>query len=232
MRNAVMRLAVLCGALGALSTSWAVPIVGSSNGFFTGLSSCDDSGWAKNCRIVSTANGLATQVQWAKDVQDSGTTPSTLTAVDVGINATTDANDVVIARLDWYNSSTKATSDLDYFGVNWNLLIIFTQPNLAGDFEQFNLSIHNPVGAPDQVSGLTLADLSNLDFNLNGVTVSDLKYSVLGSSFSGNTWTNAENNWASLSITADFRNKVPEPGTLLLLGAVLGGFALTRRRSR
>jgi hypothetical protein len=161
----------------------------------------------------------------------------------VSIDVATDADDVVIARLDWYNSATLAQWDLDTFFVDWTLSISFTQPNGSGDIETFDLKITNPLNPPgDNVTGLTLGDLGDLGFSLTGVTVSDLKYSVVdgpgGSgpnqtalTFDGSSgnWYNAENNNATLLITADFTGgsvpavAVAAPGTLMLLG---GGLAL------
>jgi hypothetical protein len=225
----------------------AVPIVGSSYGSFSSLSSCDSSGWGQNCRIVDTSNGPNTQVQWGSTSIIPFQNPSTLTAVDVTIDRLTPANDVVIARLDWYNSATWAQNDLNDFGVNWLLTVTFTQPSGTGDSEQFNLSITNPLNPPgDHITGLTLGDLSNLSFSLAGVTVSDLRYSVLDGAGSGTSsisfnngngnWYNPENNWASLLITADFNTNgagvpipVATPGALLLLGGGLVGLSVWRR---
>src|SRR5688572_21871826 len=64
----------------------AVPIVGSSHGTFSGLSSCDNSGFFQNCRITSSSNGANTQVQWGSTSLLPYVNPSTLTAVDVTIN--------------------------------------------------------------------------------------------------------------------------------------------------
>jgi hypothetical protein len=243
-------IAIACCTLFA-APALAVPIVGSSHGTFSGLSSCDSSGNSRNCQITSSGNGANTQVQWGST---SGSrdfvNPSTLTAVDVTIGTVTPANDVTLARLDWYNSATWAQSDLDLFGVNWMLTVTFSQPSATGDSEQFNLSISNPINPPgDHVTGLSLGDLSNLTFSLAGVTVSDLKYKVVDGSGPGistltmtngqGNWYNPENNWASLLITADFTATsgsttpvlVAAPGTLLLLGGSLLGLSVWRRRT-
>jgi hypothetical protein len=159
--------------------------------------------------------------------------------VDVTINDVTPANDVILARLDWYNSATWAQGDLDLFGVNWLLTVTFTQPTGSGDTEEFNLSISNPINPPgDHVTGLT------------GITISDLKYTVVDGSGPGistltfnngaGSWYNPENNWASLLITADFTANgnstspvlVAAPGTLLLGGSLLGLSVWRRRTSR
>src|SRR5215470_65095 len=85
--------------------AFALPIqvTGSSEGTFSSLSSCNS---GSNCRITSTSNGANTQVQWGSTSSlIPFFNPSTLTAVDVNIDKITPANDVVIARLDWYNSA-------------------------------------------------------------------------------------------------------------------------------
>ena len=242
--------AVVAGCTFLAGPALAVPIAGSSHGTFSGLSSCDTSGWNQNCRVTSSSNGPNTQVQWGSTSILPYVNPSTLTAVDVTIDSVTPANDVILARLDWYNSATWAQSDLDLFGVNWLLTVTFTQPTGSGDSEQFSLSISNPINPPgDQVTGLTLGDLSNLSFSLAGIAISDLKYTVVDGSGPGistltfnngnGNWYNPENNWASLLITADFTANgnstspvlVAAPGTLVLLGGSLLGLSVWRRRT-
>jgi len=134
--------------------------------------------------------------------------------------------------------------------LNWLLTVTFTQPTGSGDIEEFNLSISNPINPPgDHVTGLTLGDLSNLSFSLAGITISDLKYTVVDGSGPGistltfnngtGNWYNPENNLASLLITADFTANgnstspvlVAAPGTLLLLGGSLLGLSVWRRRT-
>jgi hypothetical protein len=232
--------------------AFAVTIIGSSYGTFSGLSSCDHSGNSQNCQITSSSNGPNTQVQWGSTSQNRDfINPSTLTAVDVNINRGTPATDVTIAQLDWYNSATWAQSDLNLFGVNWNLTIAFSAPSGGGDSEQFSLTITNPINPPgDSVTGLTLGDLANLSLTLAGVTVSDLRYSVVDGSGPGistltfnngnGNWYNPEGNWSTLLITADFVApggssgpspvSAPAPGTLVLLGASLLGLSAWRRR--
>jgi hypothetical protein len=236
------------GILGS-APAGAVSIYGESGGSFSGLSSCDNTGNSQSCRIVDTANGKDTQVQWGStSFFTNFVNPSTLTAVDVTIDRITPANDVVVARLDWYNSATWAQSDLDSFGVNWLLTVTFTKPNTSTDTESFSLTITNPLNPPgDHITGLTLSDLSNLTFSLTGVLVSDLKYSVVdgaGSGIStltygggGGNWYNPEGNHATLLITADFTATtsptipVAEPWTLLLLGGGLAGLSVWRWRA-
>lgn len=243
--NLTMAIVVASATLWAIP-AYAIPIVGSSGGSFTSLSSCDNSGSNQNCRITSSPNGPNTQVQWGStSLTTNFVNPSTLTAVDVNIDRVTPANDVVVAQLDWYNSATWAQSDLNQFGVNWLLTVTFTKPNSSGDTESFDLTITNPLNPPgDNITGLTLGDLSHLSFNLAGVIVSDLKYSVVDGagpgtstlSFNGSNgnWYNPENNHATLLITADFNAgtspiiPVAEPGTLLLLGGGLAGLSVWR----
>jgi hypothetical protein len=90
----------------------------------------------------------------------------------------------------------------------------------------------------------------DLTFSLVGVTLSDLRYSVIDGAGSGIStltlgngsvdWYNPENNWAPLLITADFSATsggstapvlVAAPGTLLLLGGSLVGLSAWRRRT-
>ena len=224
----------------------AIPIVGTSFGSFSSLGSCDNSGGSRDCRIVTTAaNGPDTQVQWGSTSDSTEfVSPSTLTSVDLNINAGTPALGTQIGRLDWFNSATIAAEDLDSLSVDWKLTLAFTSPNSASGSEVFDLTIDNPLNpAGDLVHGLLLADLNSLDakINLNGVSITNLRYAVVDSAatsgtsyFSNNVWFNDENNWSSLYIMADFTataTKVPEPTTLALLGLglLIAGWSVHRR---
>jgi len=91
----------------------------------------------------------------------------------------------------------------------------------------------NPPG--DIISSFTLAELSNLSFNLSGWTISNLHYVAdSGSTLCGSnntSWCNPEGNTGNLYIKADF-TKVPEPITLSLFSAGLVGAAALRRRRK
>jgi hypothetical protein len=228
----VLKYLVLAGGLAFLGPAWAIPIAGTSGGTFSGLSGCI------NCGILDTGNGDDTQARWGGFIFDLNNT-SRLTAVDVVIGPTnTDADDIIIGRLDWHNESTSDFSTADRLGVNWNLSIAFSQPAGSPDpnaSEQFGLTIvntDNPEG--DKITGFTVAHLNGIQLELAGVTIGDMKYVAVNSSFdsSNNRWINPEGGNASLYITADFRSRVPGPQTLLLLGAALAGLGLTRRKSR
>src|SRR6516225_9256627 len=94
---------------GVLPTAaMAAPIVGTGQGFFSNLGSCDNSGSSQDCRIVNTiANGSNTQVQWGSTSSRSDfVNPSKLTADDININVGGNATNVTIAELTWTNSAT------------------------------------------------------------------------------------------------------------------------------
>jgi hypothetical protein len=243
-RSALLASTFGLGLAFAATQASAVTVVGTGQGQFEGTSQC-----SYFCDIANTSNGNNTQLRWGSDFILWQTNPSTLTAVDVNINTNTNSTGVVIARLDWFNSATTIT-DSD-FHADWKLTVSFTQPNSSSDSEHFDLHITNPTNPPgDSIMGLTLADLSNLSFNLNGVTIDGLSYSIedrggnsnatgcsgadtsLTSSGGNYTWKNCEGNTASLYITANFTTTtaVPEPGTLAVLGLGLVGLAAVRRR--
>jgi len=234
----LMIATALC-TVAMMRVGMAAPIIGTSQGNFSSLSSCDNSGGSQDCRIVNTgANGQNTQVQWGSTSSRSDfVNPSTLTAIDLPINVSSNATNVNIAKLSWFNSATLAQDDLSSFGVHYNLSIAFTGPmGGLGDSETFNSTILNPLNPPGDVMGsFNMAELSDLSFFLPGWTVNNLHYVAdSGSSICGTTnWCNPEGNTGSLYIKANFtQTVVPEPLTLSLFSVGLAGAAALRRRRK
>jgi hypothetical protein len=134
------------------------------------------------------------------------------------------------------------------FAVNWSLSVNFTSPTGSdpNGHEIFNFTIKNPINPTgDTIYGFQLADLSNLQnsISLDGVTLSNFRYSVTdgagaGSSWLGsNWWYNDEYNLSTLSILADvtpLTSPIPEPETyaMLLAGLALLGWRQRRRLQR
>lgn len=234
---------------GISASAHAILIEGGSSGTFYGLDGCDDSGSSRNCRIVDSG----TQAQWGSTSWYTDfVSPSTLTSVALNWSFDTDTSSglgVVIGRLDWYNSATLASVGPSDLELSWRLSIAFTSPSDSLASERFDLTITNPINPPgDWVTGLRLSDLSSLDDDIYvaGVSVTNLRYSVVdgagaGTSYltSTNRWYNDEKNNSSLYILADFRNKstkptpVPEPRSIGLLGlGLLAMGIVVRRRPR
>ena len=130
LKHSHLLIVALCFA----GQAHAQSVVGSAGGSFSNLSSCDTSGTDRNCRIVNTANGAATQVQWGSQHPTTDfVNPSKLTSVDVSFNTFAPATGIVLGQLNWYNSATLRLSDsLDTFAVRWTLSVNFTAPAGTG----------------------------------------------------------------------------------------------------
>jgi hypothetical protein len=235
---------VMAAILGFGGYAHGQSVVGTAGGTFSSLSSCDNSGGFRDCRIFDTANGSATQVQWgSQDARTNFINPSTLTSVDVSFNTYTPATGIVLGQLDWYNSATLRLNDsLDSFAVRWALSVNFTAPPGPDPdgHEIFNFSIRNPINpVGDRIYGFELADLTNLasSITLDNVTLSNFRYSVVDGAGAGsswltrNWWYNDEYNSSTLQIMADvtaITPPIPEPQTyaMLLAGLLLLSFRL------
>jgi hypothetical protein len=243
LKHSHVLIALLC--IGGYAHGQSV--VGSAGGSFSSLSSCDSSGSDRDCRIVNTAHGNATQVQWGSQHPTTDfVNPSTLTSADVSFSTYAPATGLVLGQLSWYNSATLRLNDsLDSFAVRWALSVKFTEPTGpdANGQEIFNFSIRNPLNpAGDRIVGFELADLGNFasSITLDGITLSNFRYHVVDGAGAGsswltqNWWYNDEYNNSRLEILADVTPvtpPIPEPETyaMLLAGLLVLGFHARRR---
>jgi PEP-CTERM motif len=242
LKHSPVLIALLCFG----GYAHAQSVVGTSGGSFKSLSSCDSSGSDRDCRIVNTAHGAATQVQWGSQHPTTDfVNPSKLTSMDVSFNTFSPATGIVLGQLEWYNSATLRLNDsLDSFAVRWSLSVNFTEPSGpdANGAEVFNLTIRNPTNpAGDRIYGFELADLSNFanSMTLDGITLSNFRYQVTDGAGAGsswltkNWWYNDEYNSSRLEILADatpITPPIPEPETYVMMLAGLLSLAFAARR--
>jgi hypothetical protein len=92
----------------------AVPLVGSSSGTFSNLGGYDK---AARPRMRHRRQQPGQQDPGALAYLDDGERifGSSLTAIDIAINTATDAEDLLIGRLDWYNGATDGAATPDDF---------------------------------------------------------------------------------------------------------------------
>jgi hypothetical protein len=209
----------------------AAPVLSfTGDGAFSNVSNCGSG--SPGCSITNSGTQL----------NMSGYNASTLVADHISAsNVAPNQNDLTIGELTWVNRPSYYT-DQD-FKVNYTFTLHFTSPNNVQDSQLFKLEILQPTNpAGDITLNLTQATLNLLGpFNLNGIIVSDLKFSEVGpGSYDVNTgkWYNPENGTSHLFITADFTGPaaspgaVPEPSTwaMMMLGFAGVGFMAYRRK--
>ncbi|MBR0697809.1 choice-of-anchor K domain-containing protein [Bradyrhizobium lablabi] len=207
----------------AYSPAHATTVAFTSDGAFSGLSSCS------GCSISGSGNTL----------DMSGINASSLHANDISstktVNFTGTANDVLLGSLTWVNNGSFFTDQ--NFNVNYTFTLNFSLPNSTSDSQVFNLNITQPTNPPgDNVFSISNAALQGLSFSLNGITISDLHFglaSLASNSYDGSTWHNNESHTSTLNIYADFTAAVPEPSTwaMMILGFLGVGFLAYRRRN-
>ena len=215
----IAAVGLLTGLMHAPANAAIVSFTG--DGQFSNLSNCI------GCFLFNGGNNLYM----------SGLNASTMAIADISTSVETNKDNFVIGQITWVNNASFLTDK--NFDVNYKFTLSFTSPSLPLDSETFGFNIqqtnnsNNPAG--DKVK-FTSGALTNLGpFTLNGVTVSDFQFSVLGSgNYAGGTWYNPEGGTSTLQITADFTAPVPEPSTwaMMILGFAGVGFMAYRRKSK
>jgi PEP-CTERM motif len=230
-----VKKAVKIGAAGLLailvhSQANATVVTFTGNGAFSNVTNCGSG--SPSCSITNSG----TQLNMSGS---SSGGPSTIVAnlISNSFNVPPNWNDLSIGELTWVNNATSNTDQ--NFNVSYTFTLHFTSPNNVQDQQLFSLNIQQPTNPPgDIVTGLTNVTLGGLGpFNLNGVTISDLKFSETGAgTYNSATgeWDNPEGGTSHLYITADFTAAVPEPSTwaMMILGFAGVGFMAYRRKSK
>jgi hypothetical protein len=215
----------------------ATTVAFSGTGAFSNVTNCQ--GGSGGCSITATGGGNGnTQLNMSGT---SGVSTLVANPINTNINVTSFSNDVTIGELTWVNNATRNADQS--FNVNYTFTLHFTLPNNVQDSELFSLLVQQPTNPPgDVISGLTIAaqPIGLGPFTLNGITVSDIHFSLLapvasGETFTGGVWDNPEGNTSQLVLTADFAvAAVPEPSTwaMIILGFAGIGFLSYRRKGR
>ena len=156
---------------------------------------------------------------------------------------------LTIGRFKWFNESSfpfltpgDVSAELEY-------TTTFTRPSGvngpggAEDTVTFDLEITNTTGfinPDDEIEGLEINSPSDLTFNLSGLDVDSVSFSLEPGSAgaynaSSGVWTNPEEATSDLRLVAEFSareegvQQVPAPATFGLLGAALVGLGVLAR---
>lgn len=249
MMKAMTLVAVSAVALTA-GTASAATFSGNTYGYFSHIENADHDVFPYNYYSNGGFNGSSTGIAWGyTDTSDTDFFDTS----QLGINdtlfsceLTTGMQSCDVAKIDWYNAASNASTTDEDFNVDARLRFNLDTPvDLDTQYDTLQLNILSTNNTLSPTSDLIVSgdweqfflqgyDLGN-GYTLHGFSLrhegAGALHNVAGTDFE---WTNPENSVSHLYIVADIKGPAPIPlpaaGWMLLAG--VGAMAAFRRRRK